>query len=130
MLTHGNLHQFFTIFKVLETKSALFLINHVCMRFWIWLILKLDPFHYPKVHSNDRFRLMIDLIIVKRAVCSSSFITICQRMVSLFMFNPEETNYLDYYNDQEEKDGPRDEDHDASVRQILIVEIEHYCCCV
>ena len=65
MLAHGNLHQFFTILKVLETESALFLINHVRMRFWIWLILKLDSFHYPKVYSNDRISIMIDFIIIK-----------------------------------------------------------------
>ena len=72
MFTDGNFHDFLILFKVLQAKSTLLLIDHELLSLFIRIILEFDAFHNSKVDSNDSLSLWIDIVVVELAVFTST----------------------------------------------------------
>ena len=138
VLAHWNFHQLLLLLEVLKTQSTLSLVHHVCvvdtLRDIFGRITALvytaiaDTLHNLEVDSNDSLRFVINLLVVTKFAISAANLTIThQLLIAFLVLRPEEADDFDKHDNEEEKDGPGNQDHNHSMRDIIIFQIE---CCI
>ena len=125
MLAHWDLHNWVILFEVLQAQAALFLLRHISKGMAsICLLLRhlliLHSLHDSEIDSNDGLCLLVKhLIVVKLTVVVQS-VRFAPLAAAAFPLSEEETDYFDEQNNQEKDDGPRDEDQDDSMPEVVI----------
>ena len=125
MLAHWDLHNWVILFEVLQAQAALFLLRHVSkgmasISLLLRHLLILHSLHDSEIDSNDGLCLLVKhLIVVKLTVVVQS-VRFAPLAAAAFPLSEEETDYFDEQNNQEKDDGPRDEDQDDSMPEVVI----------
>ena len=87
-----------------------------------------DSVHDLEVNSNYCFSFIVKRFFILKISISVANLSIPNHLsVSLLMFRPEEANHFDEDDDEEEEDGPGDEDHDDTMRNIVIFKVKWRC---
>ena len=113
VLAHRNFHHFFLLFKVLETESALLLVGHVSKFSFAACVdcAELDSVHNFEVNANDRLCVFVGFVIVEFSVAIADLVVAGHVCIALFVLSQEKADDFDEHNEDEEKDGPRYQDH-------------------
>lgn len=132
MFADWNFHQLLFLLEVLKAQTTLLLISHVAELLLVlsFLIVRLrvdsailDSIHDLEVDPNDGLCLVVQLIVVKLAIAVTATLTAssCHVLTPLLRLCEEEAYHLNKDYQEEDENRPWEQDHDYSVRQVVIL---------
>ena len=132
VFAHWDLHQGLLLLEVLQTEPALLLLSHVAVLVTLFGLLRshsaiLDAVHDFEVDADDCLCLLIHVLFLVELSIVVGAGTLSAAARAFFALSEEKADHLDQDDQQEKENGPRDQNHDDTVRQVLVFQLKRLC---